>query len=76
VRYTTVKLYQPVPMTCIQPVQLPYNQSVPELNLYQQNTIGTRHVVLQHAYVRTLSVMQPDMYVIKLLCSLRMPSEN
>jgi hypothetical protein len=36
VRYTVVQLYQPVPLTCIQSVQLPCNQSVPELNMYLQ----------------------------------------
>ena len=35
-RYTAIQLYQPVPLTCIQPVQLPCNQSIPELNMYQQ----------------------------------------
>ena len=58
-RYTTVQLYQLVPLTCNQPVQLPYNQSVIELNIYQQNTIGTRPVVLQHVYVHALSIIQP-----------------
>jgi hypothetical protein len=36
VRHTTIQLYRSVPLTCIQPVQLPYNQSVPEMNMYQQ----------------------------------------
>jgi hypothetical protein len=62
VRYTTVELHQFVPLTCIQPVQLPCNQYVHELNMYQPNITGTRPVVLQHAYVHALSVMQP-MYV-------------
>ena len=35
-RYTTVQLYQFVPLTCSQPVQLPCNQSVPELNMHLQ----------------------------------------
>jgi hypothetical protein len=61
-RYTTLQLYQSVPLTCIQPVQLPCNQYVPELNMYQQNTTGTRLAVLQNAYVHALSIMQP-MYV-------------
>jgi hypothetical protein len=59
VRYTTVQLYQSIPLTCSQPVQLPCNQSIPELNMYQQNKKGTRLVVLHHAYVHALSVMQP-----------------
>jgi hypothetical protein len=59
VRYTIVQLYQFVPLTYNQPVQLPCNQSVPELNMYEQNTTGTRPVVMQHAYVCALSVMQP-----------------
>jgi hypothetical protein len=57
-RYTTVKLYQPVPLTCNQLVQLPYNQFVPELNMYQPNTTDTGPVVLQHAYVRALYIQQ------------------
>jgi hypothetical protein len=58
-RYTTVQLYQSVLLTCIQPVQIPCNQYVPELNTYQKNTTGTRPVVLQHAYIHALYVMQP-----------------
>ena len=34
--YTAVQLYQPVPLTCIQYVQLSCNQFVPELNMYPQ----------------------------------------
>ena len=56
-RYTIVQLYQSVPLTCIQPVQLPCNQYVSKLNMYQQNTTCMRLVVLQHAYVHTLYVM-------------------
>ena len=33
---TVVQLYQPVPLTSIQYVQPPCNQSVPELNMYLQ----------------------------------------
>jgi hypothetical protein len=36
VRYTIAQLYQPVPLTCIQSVQLPCNQKVHELNMYLQ----------------------------------------
>ena len=35
-RYIVVQLYQPVPLTCIQSIQLPCNQFVHELNMYLQ----------------------------------------
>jgi hypothetical protein len=35
-RYTIVQVYQPVPLTCIQSVQMSYNQFVPDLNMYLQ----------------------------------------
>ena len=58
-RYTIVQLYQPIPLPCIQSVQLLCNQTIPELNMYLQKKTDTRLVVLQPTYVRALYVMQP-----------------
>jgi hypothetical protein len=68
VRYIVVQLYQPVPLTCIQSVQLPCNQSVPEMNMYLQKY--NRYMTCSDAdhictgpicYVQALSVMRESM---------------
>ena len=66
-RYIVVQMYQPVPLTCIQSVQLPCNRSVPELNVYLQKynryaTYSPRMYapyIMQPTYVHALTVMQP-----------------
>jgi hypothetical protein len=47
VRYTIVQMYQPAPLTCIQSIQFPYNQSILELNMYlkKYNRYTTYNIV-------------------------------